>query len=166
MPLPAAKFFISPPRSEFGMLPVREAVSHPISRIAAGINRKRPLQFVVPRPVQDIADGNHPGHPSPEKDQLTRSPTLAERCAHGIKFPSSIAQIMVRYAKIHRFQYRVAGKKRLVRCIPEVVCRGNAAQILSVARTAQHYENKIKISCPAPSHEPNLGLERPTSQIT
>ena len=73
---------------------------------------------------------------------------------------------MVRYAKIHRFQYRVAGKKRLVRCIPKVVCRGNAAQILSVARTAQHYENKIKISCPAPSHEPNLGLERPTSQIT
>ncbi len=150
------------------MLPVRKAVSHPISRIAAGINRKRPLQFVVPRPVQDIADGNHPGHPSPEKDQLTGSPTLAERRTHGIKFPSSIAQIMVRDAKIHRFQYRMAGKKRLVRCIPKVVRRGNAAQILSVARTAQHYEKKmkIKISCPAPSHESNLGLERPASQIT
>ena len=148
------------------MLPVREAVSHPISRIAAGINRKRPLQFVVPRSVQDIADGNHPGHSSPEKDQLTRSPTFAERRAHGIKFPSSIAQIMVRDAKIHGFQYSMAGKKRLVCCIPKIVSSGRFTQILSAARTAQHYEKKIKITCFAPSHKPNLGLERPTGQIT
>ena len=118
------------------MLSVRETVSHPISRIAAGIDRKSPLQFVVPRPVQDIADGNHPGHSSPEKDQLPSCSTLAERLCFRVHLPSSVAQVMVGDAKIHRFQNGVAGKKRLVRCIPKVVSSRNVAQILSAARPA------------------------------
>ena len=70
---------------------------------------------------------------------------------------------MVSDAKVRRFQHCVAGKKRLVGCIPKVVPIGNPRQILSAASTANkdQYEQKLKYR--APSHEPNLGLERQAS---
>ena len=73
---------------------------------------------------------------------------------------------MVSDAKVRRFQHGVAGKKRLVGCIPKVVPIGNPRQILSAASTANkdHYQEEMKYR--APSHEPNLGLERQADQIT
>jgi len=143
---------------------MREAVSHAISGIAAGVNRKAAFQFVVSGSVQQISDGHDASHSSSEKDQLTCGSALTERPCHWVQFFPSIAQIAMGDVKVHSFQRGVAGKKHLVRCIPKVVSSRNVAQILSAARTAQHYEEKI--TNPAPSHEPNLGLERQTSQIT
>jgi hypothetical protein len=146
-------------------LAMREAVSHPIRRIPAGINRKSALQFVVPGSVQEITDRNHPSHSSSKEDQLAGRPTLAKRLCHRVEFPPSIAQVMVGNAKIHGLQRGVAGKKRLVGCVPKFVF-SDLGQILSSASTAnkEHHEQKMKY--PAPSHRPTLRLTRLASQIT
>jgi hypothetical protein len=143
-----------------------EAVGHPVCGIPTDVDRKGALQFVVAGFVQKIADGNHTGRSSPEKDQLAGRPTLAERLCLGVKFSSSIAQVMVSNAKVHSFQHGVAGEKRFVGSVPKIVFSGNPRQILGAACTAdeEHYAENMRYS--APSHEPNLGSKDGPAQIT
>ena len=56
---------VRPTRSSLTM---GKAVSHAVSRISAGIDGKRALQFVMSGSVQEIADCNHASHSSSEKD--------------------------------------------------------------------------------------------------
>jgi len=114
-------------------LSMGEAVGHAVCGIAAGIDRKGTLQSVVGGSVQQIADRNHPGHPAREEDQLASRPTFAKRLCHGVLFSSSIAEVVVSDAKVHCFQHCVAGKKRLVGCVPKIMFRRSLAQILGPA---------------------------------
>ena len=100
-----------------------KAVDDPVCGIAAGVDRESALQFVVAGFVQQITKGNHASHSSSEKDQLTRCSTLTESPCLGVHFPSPIAQVMVRNAKVHRFQHGMAGKKGLVGRVPKIVFR-------------------------------------------
>jgi len=107
------------------VLAVSETVRHPVCGIPAGVDRKGALQFVVAGSVQEIADRNHASHSSSEEDQLASGPTFAERFGHGVHLPSSPAQVAMGNAKIHGFQRGVAGKKRLIGCVPKAVAGGN-----------------------------------------
>lgn len=98
-----------------------EAVGYSVCGIAAGVDGKSALQFVVSGFVQQITDRNHPSHSASEENQLAGGSALAQRLRHGIHFPSSVAQVMVRYAKVHCFQGGVTGKKDLVGSIPKAV---------------------------------------------
>jgi hypothetical protein len=126
------------------LLTVSEAVSHSVCGIAARVDRKSALQPMVAGFVQEIADGNHPGHSSSEEDQLASGPALAQRFCHGIQFSASVTQIAMRDPKVHSFERGVAGKQCLVGCVPKTVFRCNLGQDLSAACAAarKHDEEK------------------------
>src|ERR1700680_3750297 len=93
-PRPCASLEINP------SLAVGEAVSHAVCGIAAGVYREGALQFVVAGFVQKIADRNHAGRSSSEKDQLASGSTFAERLCHGVHLFSSMAQVPMSNAKV------------------------------------------------------------------
>jgi len=113
------------------ILPVRETVSHAVRGIAAGVDGKSTLQFVMSSFVQQIADRNYPSHSASEENQLASGSTLAKRLGHRIYFPSSIAQVVMRNTKVNCLQCGVTGKKNFVRSVPKTVCNWNLGQTLS-----------------------------------
>jgi len=144
---------------------VSKAVSHSIRRIATGIDRKAALQFVMSGPVQEITDRNHSSRPPSEKDQLASRSTLAKQLGHGIKFSSSIAQVMVRNAKVHSLQPSMAGKENPVGGVPKSMF-GKIGQNLSSSRARDQHRHENKPKSYAPSHEPNLKVAGRAIQIT
>lgn len=150
---------------------MREAVSHAISGIAAGVNRKAAFQFVVSGSVQQISDGHDASHSSSEKDQLTCGSALTERPCHWVQFFPSIAQIAMGDVKVHSFQRGVAGKECFIGCIPKFVFCWNLGKSLSRRyRTDEKNNRQEKMKCSAPFfstpffsmrfHGPNLRVER------
>jgi hypothetical protein len=104
-------------------LAMGEAVGYSVRGIAAGVHWNSAFKLVVSGFVQQITDRNHRGHPASEENQLAGGSAIAQRLRHRIQFPSSVAQVMVRYPKVHHFQGGVTGKKHFVGFIPKAVWR-------------------------------------------
>jgi len=113
-----------------------KAIGHPITRIAADVERKHPFQPVMPGPVQEIAERQHSRHSSSKENRLPGGPALAKRSCHRVHLLTAIAQITVSNSEIHRLQSGMAEKQCLVGCVPKLVPRMELIQILGKRKVA------------------------------
>ncbi len=81
-----------------------KAVCRAIGRVAAGQDAEGTLQFVVAGFVEEIADSQHSGGSPAKENQLAGGSAFTERLPHGVSFPSSLAQVVMRDAEVHGFQ--------------------------------------------------------------